>query len=53
MDQLSLTLVTDRSQTRGRDLTAVVTECLAAGQNACLINVAILGTGAQPERVAA
>jgi thiamine-phosphate pyrophosphorylase len=31
LDQLSLTLVTDRSQTRGRDLAAVVTECLAAG----------------------
>ena len=31
MDQLSLTLVTDRTQTRGRDLAAVVTECLAAG----------------------
>jgi thiamine-phosphate pyrophosphorylase len=31
LDQLSLTLVTDRSQTRGRDLTAVVGECLAAG----------------------
>ena len=31
MDQLRLTLVTDRSQTRGRELTAVVAECLAAG----------------------
>jgi thiamine-phosphate pyrophosphorylase len=31
LDQLSLTLVTDRTQTRGRDLTAVVAECLAAG----------------------
>jgi thiamine-phosphate pyrophosphorylase len=31
LDQLSLTLVTDRSQTRGRELTAVVAECLAAG----------------------
>ena len=31
MDQLSLTLVSDRSQTRGRELTAVVSECLAAG----------------------
>ncbi len=33
MDELvpRLTLVTDRAQTRGRDLVAVVTECLAAG----------------------
>lgn len=31
MDQLSLTLVSDRSQTRGRELTAIVEECLAAG----------------------
>jgi thiamine-phosphate pyrophosphorylase len=31
LDELSLTLVTDRTQTRGRDLAAVVTECLAAG----------------------
>ncbi|HEU5197862.1 MAG TPA: thiamine phosphate synthase [Methylomirabilota bacterium] len=31
MDELSLTLVTDRTQTRGRDLVAVVGECLAAG----------------------
>ncbi len=31
MDQLSLTLVTDRSRTRGRELTAVVGACLAAG----------------------
>jgi thiamine monophosphate synthase len=31
LDQLSLTLVSDRSQTRGRELTAVVEECLAAG----------------------
>jgi thiamine-phosphate pyrophosphorylase len=31
LDQLRLTLVTDRSQTRGRDLTTVVAECLAAG----------------------
>ena len=31
MDQLSLTLVTDRTRTRGRELTAVVAECLAAG----------------------
>lgn len=31
MDELTLTLVTDRTQTRGRDLAAVVGECLAAG----------------------
>lgn len=31
MDELRLTLVTDRTQTRGRDLVAVVGECLAAG----------------------
>ena len=31
MDELSLHLVTDRAQTLGRDLTAVVVECLAAG----------------------
>ena len=31
MDQLSLTLVTDRTRTRGRELAAVVAECAAAG----------------------
>jgi len=31
LDELRLCLVTDRSQTRGRDLTAVVAACLAAG----------------------
>ncbi len=31
MDQLRLCLVTDRSQTRGRDLVGVVDECLVAG----------------------
>lgn len=31
MDQLRLCLVTDRSQTRGRDLVGVVDECLDAG----------------------
>ena len=31
MDQLRLCLVTDRGQTRGRDLVTVVGECLAAG----------------------
>jgi thiamine-phosphate pyrophosphorylase len=31
LDELSLCLVTDRAQTRGRDLVTVVAECLAAG----------------------
>ena len=31
MDELRLTLVTDRTQTRGRDLAALVVECVAAG----------------------
>src|SRR5207244_6269128 len=31
VDELRLCLVTDRSQTRDRDLFAVVTQCLAAG----------------------
>jgi thiamine-phosphate pyrophosphorylase len=31
LDQLSLTLVTDRSQTNGRDLVTVISECLAVG----------------------
>lgn len=31
MDELRLTLVTDRTQTRGRDLAALVLECVAAG----------------------
>jgi thiamine-phosphate pyrophosphorylase len=31
LDELNLCLVTDRAQTRGRDLVAVVAECLAAG----------------------
>ena len=31
MDQLRLCLVTDRSQTRGRELVSVIDECLAAG----------------------
>ena len=43
MDQLSLTLVTDRSQTRGRDLTAVVAECLAAGLPAVQVREKDLG----------
>src|SRR5204862_4122810 len=31
LDQLSLTLVTDRAQTGGRDLVGLISECLAAG----------------------
>jgi thiamine-phosphate pyrophosphorylase len=43
LDQLSLTLVTDRSQTRGRDLTAAVAECLAAGLPAVQVREKDLG----------
>jgi thiamine-phosphate pyrophosphorylase len=43
LDQLSLTLVTDRSQTRGRDLTAVVAECLAVGLPAVQVREKDLG----------
>ena len=43
MDQLRLTLVTDRTQTRGRDLAAVVGECLAAGLPAVQVREKDLG----------
>jgi thiamine-phosphate pyrophosphorylase len=43
LDKLSLTLVTDRAQTRGRDLTAVVAECLAAGLPAVQVREKDLG----------
>jgi thiamine-phosphate pyrophosphorylase len=43
LDELSLTLVTDRSQTRGRELTAVVAECLAAGLPAVQVREKDLG----------
>jgi thiamine-phosphate pyrophosphorylase len=43
LDQLSLTLVTDRSQARGRELTAVVAECLAAGLPAVQVREKDLG----------
>ena len=43
MDELSLTLVTDRTQTRGRDLAAVVGECLAAGLPAVQVREKDLG----------
>ena len=43
MDELRLTLVTDRTQTRGRDLVAVATECLAAGLPALQVREKDLG----------
>ena len=43
MDQLRLCLVTDRTQTRGRDLVAVVDECLAAGLVAVQVREKDLG----------
>lgn len=43
MDELSLTLVTDRTQTRGRDLVDVVRECLAAGLPALQVREKDLG----------
>lgn len=43
MDELSLTLVTDRAQTGGRDLVPVVGECLAAGLPAVQLREKDLG----------
>jgi len=43
LDELKLCLVTDRTQTRGRDLTAVVGECLAAGLPAVQVREKDLG----------
>ena len=43
MDELSLCLVTDRGQTGGRDLVAVVGECLAAGLPAVQVREKDLG----------
>lgn len=43
MDELSLCLVTDRTQTRGRELVAVVGECLAAGLPAVQVREKDLG----------
>ena len=43
MDELSLCLVTDRTQTGGRDLVAVVGECLAAGLPAVQVREKDLG----------
>ena len=45
MDELSLCLVTDRTRTRGRDLVAVVGECLAAGLSALQVREKDLGAG--------
>ena len=43
MDELALCLVTDRTQTRGRDLAAVVGECLTAGLPAVQVREKDLG----------
>jgi thiamine-phosphate pyrophosphorylase len=43
LDELSLCLVTDRTQTRGRDLVVVVVECLAAGLPAVQVREKDLG----------
>jgi len=43
LDELKLCLVTDRTQTHGRDLTAVVGECLAAGLPAVQVREKDLG----------
>jgi thiamine-phosphate pyrophosphorylase len=43
LDELRLTLVTDRTQTRGRDLVVVVAECLAAGLPAVQVREKDLG----------
>jgi thiamine-phosphate pyrophosphorylase len=45
LDELSLCLVTDRTRTRGRDLVAVVGECLAAGLAAVQVREKDLGAG--------
>ena len=45
MDELSLCLVTDRTRTRGRDLVAVVAECLAAGLSSVQVREKDLGAG--------
>ena len=43
MDELRLCLVTDRTQTRGRELVTVVSECLAAGLPAVQVREKDLG----------
>jgi thiamine-phosphate pyrophosphorylase len=44
LDELKLTLVTDRTQTRGRDLVALVLECLDAGLPAVQVREKDLAT---------
>jgi thiamine-phosphate pyrophosphorylase len=45
LDELALTLVTDRTQTRGRDLVPIVGEALAAGLPAVQLREKDLGAG--------
>jgi thiamine-phosphate pyrophosphorylase len=45
LDELRLSLVTDRTQTRGRDLAALVVECLAAGLPAVQVREKDLSAG--------
>lgn len=46
MDELRLCLVTDRHQTRGRDLVSLVGECVAAGLPSVQVREKDLGAGA-------
>jgi thiamine-phosphate pyrophosphorylase len=46
VDELRLTLVTDRGQTRGRELVTVIGECLGAGLPAVQVREKDLGAGA-------
>src|SRR5439155_25778594 len=46
LDELRLTLVTDRTQTRGRELVSVVGDCLAAGLPAVQVREKDLGAAA-------
>ncbi len=46
MDQLRLCLVTDRHQTRGRDLVTLVGDCVAAGLPSVQVREKDLGAGA-------
>jgi thiamine-phosphate pyrophosphorylase len=45
LDELSLCLVTDRTHTGGRDLVAIIGECLAAGLPAVQVREKDLGAG--------
>jgi thiamine-phosphate pyrophosphorylase len=49
VERLTLCLVTDRTQTRGRDLVTVVEQCLAAGLPAVQLREKDLGAGALAE----